>query len=437
MGPADVPGPAGPIEQRMAASQDFALAALAAPSRTAAPPLPAPTLARTTRATLAHMLSHPDPAFVALLSQSALDAAPFARAHQLAGGHWLFARPLPWERLPRAVSAMGRLWRMIEAAVGPWTLGPYGDVAAITGGATLAELYPHTYFGGHQPMFATLAHDLVALGLDGPFPGGDAAAWRRLDLHLEAVWIHELAHLGPGRDAITPPYLDEALAGFLNVLVAPGRVFPSPEAPSPLVGWPTFSQLGQALCRAFGLGPVLRAHAGAAPWREVIPRALLEAIEAHWRAEIAASPNVTAHPDTSRPDRWAKLIYLAAAGEDPKALAHPGGLEALDRRPMPTLGPTGPVTDADILAHGLLAMTLEARQDAHHHWRVCRRAGPTEIHVDAGVGALWSPQAPGLHHALPPRGLRSQVVTVPGHGPGVDHAPLSAVAPVVERLLAG
>lgn len=363
-----------------------------------------------------------DDGHAALLRLQYLEALPSARLAQLLTTRGraarLFHTPAPWPRLPRFRRGLDRLWALfarhgLDASA---ALGAPDPAAWLARFDTVAAWYVTTYWGGFEPMFQALPHDLAA-ALPDPDPdlaADDDAFWAAADHRLALAMLHEVLHFSPAREALFPPYLDEALAGHFGVVLDEATAFPAPGDDHGLVGWPWFSQVGEALCRAFGEGPVLAAQAGLIPWSAALPQALLDAFDRLAWGAYRTAPRVHFHPDTTRPDRWVKLTYAAAAGRDVGAL----DLDALDLLPWSEVAlPALPEVDATIARHAALAMALEATQIGGS-WRV-RRAPPVgPVTVDFDRGYVEAPPRPNgaepapARYALPPRPGRGRV-TVP------------------------
>lgn len=173
---------------------------------------------------------------------------PQLRVEQAA--HPLMQAPLRWERLPRLRGAIERLISILDAA----DVDASGALQALRA-ESLAELHAATYYGGAMPMLYAYPADLAyfasrGLGID-----------ETIDRYLTAPVIHELCHLDRERAGLAP-HLDECIAGWLGVHVLPEFAYPAPGHDDALYASPWLAQVGQALVRAFGLAPVLRAHAG-------------------------------------------------------------------------------------------------------------------------------------------------------------------------------
>jgi hypothetical protein len=83
-----------------------------------------------------------------------------------------------------------------------------------------------------------------------------------IDRYLTAPMVHELCHFAPDRDAIAPPHLDECIAGWLGVHIHAGVMYPAGDHDDALYAAPWLAQVVRAIARAFGVGNLVRAHAG-------------------------------------------------------------------------------------------------------------------------------------------------------------------------------
>lgn len=189
------------------------------------------------------------------------------------------------------------------------------------------------------------------------------------------------------------------------MLVAPPSVYPDGDDDRALYGFPWFSQVGEALCRAFGTGPILAAQAGLTPFDAALPAGLTQRFEALGALAARATGSVHFHPDTTRPDRWIRLIYASAAGRD----LRPATLEEMDSVPPRAVRVAAdPIADAAIVDHGLRALTLAGGTVAGSlRVRARRDAVPVVADLDAGVLTLGAPDVPDAictRYALPPLG---------------------------------
>lgn len=365
-----------------------------------------------------------------------LEALPTARLDQLVGTGALAARvfhtPAPWPHLRRFRRGLERLFARFAAhgLDAERALGAADADAYCARFATLADWYVTTYWGGLEPMFQALPHDLAAsLPADAP----EDVFWAAVDHRLALSMLHEILHFAPDRETLLPPYLDEALTGWFGVVLDEAAAFPALGADDGLAGWPWFAQVGEALCRAFGEGPVLAAQAGLIPWDEALPSGLPAACARLGWAAYRAAPALHFHPDVTRPDRWVKLFYATASGREPGAFA---GIEALDAVPFHALGlPNEPAGDARILYHALSAMCLEATQ-VGASWRVRRVPPEGPVTVDFARGEASAPprlvgyELAPARYALPPLGRTDR------HAIDLTDVSPAALAQAAGRLLA-
>lgn len=391
------PGLAAELERHLLETAEASLEDLRAVGR-----IPATAAARQTRlATLALPRSVAEVLAVAITEARArgdhahaeallrhhLESLPQARLEQLLSDRppyrWLFHEPAPWHALPRFRRGLERLFTLFSehSLDARAALGAPDPDAWCAARPTLADFYLATYYGRLLPMFAALPHDLARL--DAEVHADPARRWELVDRRLGNAMLHELLHFGTAREAIFPPYLDEAIAAHLGLLLDERVAFPPPGDDCALVGWPWFSQVGAALARVAGDGPLLAAQAGLVPWTEALPPALLARLEAEAWAAYRAAPAVHFHPDTTRPDRWVRLVH---------EMVPP---------------PPDPERDLVMLTHALHAMCLQVEQPGGS-FRVSRRAPDGPILIDFAAGVVRAPPrhlglepAPALH-ALPP-----------------------------------
>jgi len=271
---------------------------------------------------------------------------------------WLFHTRLALASLPRLHRSVAALQDGLAAACedksrplprAAWPWQPWLQGAT----PTLAELYAETYFGRMQPLFGADAHALQRLHHETASLPLDAR-WAVVDRHLASAIFHELMHFAPDRDALHPPYLDEAVAAALGVRFDPASALPPTLSDHALFGWPTFAQVGRALTRAFDRDAILLAQAGVLSWDDVLPRGLREAFVALHIELFAASPASHLHPDPARPERWSRLIYLAARGVDPRSLT----LAEIDHAPPESYVLPWHPDDRQHLIDALLALCL-------------------------------------------------------------------------------
>jgi hypothetical protein len=366
---------------------------------------------------------------------------------------WLFHEPTDWDALPRLRAGLEALRAELRRAHVPETLTPGGIFASPPGSPpacppTLGALYERTYFGRSFPMFAAHANDLAALEREAG-AADPRARWTVVDRRLGPALLHEILHFHPDRDPLFPPYLDEALAGYLGVRLVRATAFPAPGDDDALRGFPWFAQVGQALVRAFGLGPVLAAHAGARPWTDVLGAPLLDTLERlAWTAYRVHRP-LHFHPDTTRPDRWAKLFFLAAQGRPVEELT----FDDLDRTSMdacalPAERPADAALEREMLEHALAAMCLETVfVDPVWRTRTTPPAGPVTLDFAAGTcraPARPAPHGPGASpdpaplYVLPPAFCAARLADgVTACTLALEAAEPAALAELADALLAG
>ncbi len=242
---------------------------------------------------------------------------PQQRVEQLERGRGYLHEPLVWARLPRMRAAIDRLVEvMVAAGIGEHertaALGAASGDALRARTPTLAALYRRTHYGGFMPLLygnhadvAHFARRAAALGLD---------AMGAIDRYFTAPVIHELCHFAPGRDAMLPLHLDECIAGWLGVHVLPAFAYPEGEHDDAIYAAPLLSQIGVAFARAFGIGPLVRAHAGAVPWEAALPLELLDAAAALGWDDWRARRSVHFLSDTLDPAPWVALALVAGSG---------------------------------------------------------------------------------------------------------------------------
>ncbi|HZS42156.1 MAG TPA: hypothetical protein VFF06_35245 [Polyangia bacterium] len=364
-----------------------------------------------------------------------LDFMPRLRVEQLATraepNLTLLHRPLDWRRLPRLAGAIDRLFALLAGAgVTPSLLGCASAAALRARYATLGQLYERTYYGGFMPLLYGWPADLAFFGR-ALAAGGDFED--AVDRHLTAPILHELAHLDPSTPALFPLYLDECVAGWLGVRVLREFAYPAPGADHALYAAPWFAQVGQALVRACGADAVVRAHAGAEPWESAIQPLLTQSLARAGRDDYLAHRQPHLLSDSFRPDRWIKLIQLAAAGER-------ASLDEAEARPWRAIpaGAESPL-DAEILDDALAAMCLRNTQvDRHFVVASAPPRAPIAIDLDAcrvstapgefdpAPPAYWFP--PAVSARLRARGIAGYTVEVES---------LDALPAIARLILAG
>lgn len=313
--------------------------------------------------------------------------APSARADATD----LFHAPLDWARLPRMRAAIDRLVAvMTEAGVGDdartRAIGAASGDELRARTPTLAALYRRTHYGGLMPLLygnpldvAHFERRAAALGLD---------AMGAIDRYFTAPVIHELCHFAPRRDALLPLHLDESVAGWLGVHVLPEFAYPAGDHDDAIFAAPLLSQIGMALARAFGVAPLVRAHAGAAPWEASLPPALLDAAVALGWADWRARRTVHFLSDTLDPAPWVALALAAGSGRSlvGSTLAELGALPVRDL----TLPPDD-AFDRRVVEDGLRAMCLWNEQ-VDGSFRTRTRVPDGAVTVDAEACTITAPR---------------------------------------------
>ncbi len=334
-----------------------------------------------------------------------------------------FHSPLDWQRMPRLSAAIDR-WLALLAEAGLTRDDPRRH-------RTLAELYDQTYYGGFMPLLYAYPNDLgyFARGLS---DGAPAA----IDRFLTAPVLHELAHGARERQAIFPMHLDESVAGYLGVHTLPAFAYPEAGSDDAIYAAPWFAQVGQALVRAFGLQPIVRAHLGAARWDQVLSPELVAALgRIGWDDWLR-----TRYPhflsDNVQPERWMKLFFLGAAKRSLEALDI-AALDALSWRDVPA--PAEDPFDARIIADALRCMCLHNDKiDQHFVVRLAAPRGPLSIDLDDCV--VRAPAGP--IDAAPPRywfppSVAARLRALGHHGITVELSDPAAIEEVVALILDG
>ncbi|NVB83713.1 MAG: methyltransferase domain-containing protein [Kofleriaceae bacterium] len=334
-----------------------------------------------------------------------LELMPGMRADQLAGvdpaAKLFLEAPLDWSKLPRMSSAIDRLYAVLaEAGVdggdhdhvcGPVhvhghdhgrghdhgldharasepvldpvldpTLDPVLDPSQLhdadafrANTPTLAAMYARTHYGACMPLLYGYPADLAYFRTRGSELGLDVHG--TIDRYLTVPMIHELCHFGRERDAL-PIHLDECIAGWLGVHVWPEFAYPEPGHDDAIFAAPWLSQIGQAIVRAFGIAPVVRAHTGAARWRDVLPAAFVDAAERLCLADWMKRRTLHFLSDTLAPRPWIALAFAVAAGWDVRTYT-PGALAELS---LLKIAPReDAVADRAIVEDALRAMCLD------------------------------------------------------------------------------
>ncbi len=318
---------------------------------------------------------------------------PRLRVEQLATSEptaeWLFHTPIDWARTPRLRAALGRLYALYAqcGVRAPEALGAGTLEGLLARRVTLGELFERTYFGGLMPMLYTWPGDLEAIA--GELAAG-ADPWAVFDRRVAAALVHELSHFDRGRDALLPPYADECVAGWVGVHAWPALCWPEAGDDGALFGAPWFAQVGQALARVVGVRALVRAHAGADRWDEVLPPGLREAMERLGRALYLRHREPHFLSGNTRPDPWLKLFFLAGGGVDVSGL----GLEALEAWPWAEV-PAGAraAMDHAMFADAVRSMALRPRR-VGGTYRVTLAAPETPVTVDPLACRIWRPAEP-------------------------------------------
>ncbi|MGZ3440181.1 MAG: hypothetical protein ACXVDD_11730 [Polyangia bacterium] len=331
------------------------------------------------------------------LERHYLDVMPRLRTQQLDSTAPEVARffdmQIEWQRWPRLAAAVERLGRSDLFAAAP----------------TLGALYADSCYGGFMPMLYGSAYDLASYDL------------ASLDRHLAAPLVHELAH-GARHHAVLSLYVDECIAGWLGTRALDGD--------NDLFAAPWLSQVGAALARVVGADRLRAAHAGALAWDAVLPPGLGAAIAlVAWQDYLAQRP-LHLLSDATRPDRWMRMFFLAAAGAP------------LDDRPWREI-PAGDESEADaeILDDALRAMCLRNHQE-QRSFRVTRRPPPAAITIDldecrvsTAAGEDGFDPAPPAHLFPPATAARLRARGIAGYT--VELAALDALPPLARAIQDG
>jgi hypothetical protein len=174
-----------------------------------------------------------------------------------------------------------------------------------------------------------------------------------IDRYFVAPMIHELCHFARDREAL-PTHLDECIGGWLGVYVWPEFAYPVGDADDALAASPWLAQVGQAFARAFGVGTIVRAQAGAISWREALGEPVVEAAEALCGEDWRRRRTTHLLSDTAQPRPWVAFALAARAGVNLRAQT----LSSLAERPLDPL-PADDDFDRAIARDALRAMCLE------------------------------------------------------------------------------
>jgi hypothetical protein len=332
------------------------------------------------------------------LERHYLDVMPRLRTQQLDSTAPEVARffdaRVDWPRWPRLAAAVARLGR--------------ADLLARE--LSLGALYADCCYGRFMPMLYGTAYDLQSY---------DVAA---LDRHLAAPLVHELAHGTPEHDVLSL-YVDECIAGWLGTRALDGD--------NDLFAAPWLAQVGGALARVVGADRLRAAHAGDIAWEAVLPRGLAAAVaRAAWQDYLAQRP-LHLLSDATRPDRWMRMFFLAAAGAPPDA--------DLLWREIPVAAESD--ADAEILGDALAAMCLRNYQ-VGRSFRVARRPPPAPIEIDldacrvsTAAGEDGFDPAPPAHLFPPATAARLRARGVAGYIITLDS--LAGLPPLARAILDG
>jgi SAM-dependent methyltransferase len=327
------------------------------------------------------------------------DAMPRMRVAQLAGtdepGATLFHAPLDWDRLPRLGTAIDRLFALLAdagvAAVD--ALGVASADALRAGAPTLAALYRRTHYGGFMPLLYGYPADLAYAHARGLAAGLDVLA--TIDRYLAAPIVHELCHFAPGRTAISPPHLDECIAGWLGVHIHPELAYPAADHDDALYAAPWLAQVGQAIARAFGTARLVRAHVGVD--RSALPESFIATAARLGWDDWCTRRTLHFLSDTFDPAPWVALALTTAAGRSPAG----DSLASLAALPLASLElPEDPAFDRAIVEDGLRAMCLTSTQEAGS-FRTRSELPDGAITIDATACAIVAPGRRALDPVVP------------------------------------
>src|SRR5262249_19541790 len=156
----------------------------------------------------------------------------------------------------------------------------------------------------------------------------------------------------------------------------PAFAYPTQHDADAIYATPWFAQVGQALARVAGLAALVRAHAGAADWREVLPAGFLDdALAAGWSEYLERrGPHFLS--DSFRPEPWLARIFERGVAPDDDA-------------------------DEAILADALRAMCLENRVEGGAYV-VRTRPPPGPVVVDVAARRVTTALRAGTADTVAP-----------------------------------
>ncbi|HEY4060232.1 MAG TPA: class I SAM-dependent methyltransferase, partial [Kofleriaceae bacterium] len=205
-------------------------------------------------------------------AQRAEQLSPNSTSSEIVGA-WLH-----WPDMPRLSRAIDRIYALLTAAgadagaaLGARTAD---DFRAIT--TSVAELYTRTHYGSSMPLLYGNLADFTYFNSKNDVQG--FGGYAIVDRYLTTPIVHELCHFDRGRDALMPLHIDECVAGWIGVHAHPEFAYPVGDNDDAIFAAPWLSQVGQAMARAFGIHPLIRAHAGTEPWDRALPAAYIDAV---------------------------------------------------------------------------------------------------------------------------------------------------------------
>jgi len=318
------------------------------------------------------------PQWEGALARNYLDDGPADRARALVGHgdpHGLLRHRLDLGRLPRTASALADLVGLVRGAgVSPKdALGFEHPGALFAARPTWAELFEQSYFGGFQPPLFGRPTDLARIAAQ---VEGGASVDEALDPVLASALLHELAHGRRDREALQPPYLDEAIVLWLTTQLRPGSAWPDRQGEHAVPGAPRLAEVGAAIAREAGAQALIRAHFGAAAWSTALLDALRAALADLGRARFAAAPAGHLLGEPHHPDPWLRLLAHAHAPTRPGPLPR-----------VPTDRPAEPNDDDRAWVLGALRglCVVATLHDGAMHLET---RPPGQVEVDPTRGAL-------------------------------------------------